>query len=177
MFPKWLNDETKPHQLVPLLHDVSRCFQAIQTTEAAFRKNTITVIKLSISPLSGFFGCLGLSKDATAACLASLWLRVGAFLAPLHFSPVACFVPAAPSLILICSPVFQSFRLERFATQCAKYASRFLFLKAASLSKLQEHVSSFDWVPLESGNDGGILFLLSSRTSRLTTITQLVMWL
>lgn len=58
MFSKWSNDESEPHHLVPLLHVVSRCFQAIQMIEAEFRKDARTVIKLSSTPPSGFFGRL-----------------------------------------------------------------------------------------------------------------------
>lgn len=47
--------ETKLHHLVPFLPDISQCFKAIQVIEAEFKKNALTVIKLSISPLH----CLG----------------------------------------------------------------------------------------------------------------------
>lgn len=47
--------ETKLHHLVPFLPDIAQCLKAIQVIEAEFKKNALTVIKLSISPLH----CLG----------------------------------------------------------------------------------------------------------------------
>lgn len=78
--------------------------------EAKFKRNAVTVIKSSISPLSGFLGRLaqvkmGLLPVLPAVCLASLRLRVGAF-GHRFSSPVARLRQRLLSLILICSPVF-----------------------------------------------------------------------